>query len=65
MGAIEMDFKNNLKEKLSEGKTVFGSWSMIPSPMVANVMAESGIDFIIAAADWFTRAITFHKDSQV
>jgi 4-hydroxy-2-oxoheptanedioate aldolase len=48
MGAIEMDFKNNLKEKLSEGKTVFGSWSMIPSPMVANVMAESGIDFIIA-----------------
>lgn len=40
--------KNKLKEKLAAGKIVFGSWSMIPSPMVANVMAESGIDFLIA-----------------
>ena len=43
-----MGLKNKLKEKIAEGKTVFGSWSMIPSPMVANVMAESGIDFLIA-----------------
>ena len=40
--------ENKLKEKLAAGKIVFGSWSMIPSPMVANVMAESGIDFLIA-----------------
>lgn len=43
-----MGMENKLKEKLAEGKIVFGSWSMIPSPMVANVMAESGIDFLIA-----------------
>lgn len=43
-----MGLENKLKEKLAAGKIVFGSWSMIPSPMVANVMAESGIDFLIA-----------------
>ena len=43
-----MGMENKLKEKLAAGKIVFGSWSMIPSPMVANVMAESGIDFLIA-----------------
>ena len=43
-----MGMENKLKEKLAAGKLVFGSWSMIPSPMVANVMAESGIDFLIA-----------------
>lgn len=40
--------ENKLKEKIAAGKIVFGSWSMIPSPMAANVMAESGIDFLIA-----------------
>ena len=39
---------NKLKEKTAAGKTVFGCWSMIPSTMVANVLAESGIDFVIA-----------------
>jgi len=48
LGAIKMGLENKLKEKLAAGKIVFGSWSMIPSPMVANVMAESGIDFLIA-----------------
>ena len=43
-----MGMENELKAKIAAGKTVFGSWSMIPSPMVANVMAESGIDFLIA-----------------
>ena len=43
-----MGMENELKGKIAAGKTVFGSWSMIPSPMVANVMAESGIDFLIA-----------------
>jgi 4-hydroxy-2-oxoheptanedioate aldolase len=46
-----MGMKNKLKEKIAAGETVFGSWSMIPSPMVANVMAESGIDFLIADID--------------
>lgn len=43
-----MGIENKLKEKIASGKTVFGSWSMIPSPMVANVIAESGVDFLIA-----------------
>jgi 4-hydroxy-2-oxoheptanedioate aldolase len=48
MGVTDMELRNKLKEKILAGKTVFGSWAMIPSPMVANVMAESGIDFLIA-----------------
>lgn len=39
--------KNFLKEKLNAGKTVIGTWSVIPSPIVADILAESGLDFII------------------
>jgi 4-hydroxy-2-oxoheptanedioate aldolase len=38
---------NRLKQRLASGEVVFGFWSMIPSPMVANIMASSGADFII------------------
>lgn len=39
---------NRMKEKLANGESVFGFWSMIPSPMVAHVMASSGADFVIS-----------------
>ncbi|CAN2230953.1 HpcH/HpaI aldolase family protein [Candidatus Planktophila dulcis] len=38
---------NKLKKKLISGQSVFGIWSMIPSPMVANIIATSGVDFHI------------------
>jgi 4-hydroxy-2-oxoheptanedioate aldolase len=38
---------NRVKKKLAEGQSVFGIWSMIPSPMVANIIASSGVDFHI------------------
>lgn len=38
---------NDLKRKLASGQSVFGIWSMIPSPMVANIIASSGVDFHI------------------
>lgn len=38
---------NPLKEKLSAGKPLLGMWSIIPSPVVAEIFAFSGIDFAI------------------
>lgn len=38
---------NALKEKLKQGKRVFGTWSMLPSAGVSNVIAQSGLDFVI------------------
>ncbi len=39
--------KNFLKEKLRMGKHVVGTWSVMPSVTVADVIATSGIDFLI------------------
>ncbi len=38
---------NQLKAKLRKGKRVFGAWSMLASPIVMNVIAHAGVDFII------------------
>jgi 4-hydroxy-2-oxoheptanedioate aldolase len=42
-----MTKQNEIKRRLSEGRTVFGTWSMLASPSVSNVIAESGVDFVI------------------
>lgn len=39
--------ENALKKKLKAGHRVFGTWSMLPSPTVMNVIAASGLDFAI------------------
>jgi len=39
--------QNFVKEKLDSGQTVIGTWSIIPSPLVADILASSGLDFII------------------
>lgn len=36
-----------MKEKLLAGERAFGVWSMIASPVVANVLATGGADFVI------------------
>lgn len=38
---------NFLKQKLGSGKAVLGTWCVIPSPGVADVIAASGVDFLI------------------
>lgn len=38
---------NSLKDKLQQGKTVMGTWSVIASPTVAEVLALAGLDFLI------------------
>ena len=42
-----MNNRNKLKDKLKKGESVFGSWSMLASSSVMNVMGEAGLDFII------------------
>src|SRR5579864_5948475 len=37
----------SLKERLHSGKPVFGAWLSIPSPVVAEVMALAGFDFLV------------------
>lgn len=44
--------KNNyLKEKLENGQAVLGTWSMIPSTLTTDIIASSGLDFIIIDAE--------------
>lgn len=39
--------KNKLKEDLKAGRRVFGTWSMLSSPAVINVIGHAGLDFVI------------------
>ena len=36
-----------MKQKLKAGGTVFGTWSMLSSPSVINVIGTTGIDFVV------------------
>lgn len=38
---------NQLKRKIQSGATVFGTWSMTASPLIANILAHTGVDFVI------------------
>lgn len=42
-----MGMINHLKEKLKAGERVFGTWSMLASPSVMNVIGTAGLDFVI------------------
>lgn len=39
--------KNKLKQKLKEGKVVFGPWCITPSAAITDIISKSGMDFII------------------
>lgn len=43
--------KNFLKEKLNNNRATIGTWAIIDSPMVVDVIASSGIDFIVIDAE--------------
>ena len=36
-----------LKKRMLNGECVFGTWTMIPSPTVTDVLARTGIDFVV------------------
>jgi 4-hydroxy-2-oxoheptanedioate aldolase len=42
-----MTKENRLKKKLKAGEYVFGSWSMLASSAVVNVMGQAGLDFVV------------------
>ncbi len=42
---------NFIKNKLDRGEAVMGTWAVIPSPVTAEILAESGLDFIIIDAE--------------
>ena len=39
--------RNKLKEKLNKGEAVLGTWNTLSSPLVTEVLAQSGLDFQI------------------
>lgn len=39
--------ENKLKNKLNDGEAVIGTWSVLPSAAVIDVIASTGIDFIV------------------
>ena len=39
--------KNFVKQKLESGIPVIGTWGIIPSPVVTEIIASTNIDFII------------------
>ena len=39
--------KNFVKEKIADGTPVFGTWNTLASPLVSEVMANAGFDFLI------------------
>lgn len=43
--------RNYLKEKLESGKTVLGTWCIVPSPVLTDIICQSGIDFVIIDAE--------------
>lgn len=43
--------KNYLKDKLEKGGPVLGTWSMIPSTVTADIIASTGLDFMIIDAE--------------
>ncbi|MBK8791571.1 MAG: hypothetical protein IPN59_00215 [Holophaga sp.] len=42
-----MGTANHVKTKLTDGARVAGIWSIIPSPMVCEIQAAAGLDFLI------------------
>jgi 4-hydroxy-2-oxoheptanedioate aldolase len=55
--------QNYLKEKLDANKPALGTWCIINSPLVVDVIASSGIDFIIIDAEH--GAISFETAQQM
>jgi 4-hydroxy-2-oxoheptanedioate aldolase len=42
---------NHLKKKLKAGRQVLGTWCVVDSPMVADIIATAGLDFVIIDAE--------------
>jgi len=42
-----MESRGNLKKRIKRGQTVFGSWLLLPSASVADLISSTGIDFLV------------------
>jgi 4-hydroxy-2-oxoheptanedioate aldolase len=54
---------NELKRKLRQGRTVVGTWCMLPSPAVVDVVASSGLDFVVV--DMEHGAMSFERAEEM
>ena len=37
----------NIKDRIRNGNVVYGTWCLLPSPEVINVLAKAGLDFVL------------------
>jgi len=61
----------SIKKRMQNGNSVFGTWSMLPSSFVVDVIAQTGLDFIILdmehgtlsleTAEEMVRAVQLHN----
>ena len=54
--------KNSLKRKMEMGETVFGTWCMLPSSFVVDVIARTGIDFVVIDLEHGTMSMETAED---
>jgi 4-hydroxy-2-oxoheptanedioate aldolase len=58
-----MQRQNYLKRKLESGKVVLGAWSIIPNPVVTDIIASTGLDFVVIDSEH--GPITFETAQQM
>lgn len=55
--------KNTIRQRMLQGESVFGTWCMLPSSFVTDVIARTGVDFIVI--DMEHGAITFETAEEM
>ena len=58
-----MQKKNNLKERLKKKKELIGTWSVIPSSTIAEILGISGLDFVIIDQEHGPQSLETSQDS--
>ena len=55
--------KNTIRQRMLQGESVFGTWCMLPSSFVIDVIARTGVDFVVIDMEHGT--ITFETAEEM
>ena len=50
-----------IKLRMQEGESVFGTWCMLPSSFVIDVIAGTGVDFVVIDMEHGTMSLKLQK----
>ena len=54
--------KQSIKRKMQSGQNVFGTWCMLPSSFVVDVIAQTGLDFVVLDMEHGTLSLETAED---